>query len=182
MKRDLKELIQQMTLEEKAGMCSGLDYWYLKGVSRLDIPSVKVSDGPNGLRTPTIDSSQLGFNSVEAVSFPSACLTACSFDEELLEELGKHLGDECRAQDVSVILGPSANMKRSPLCGRNFEYFSEDPYLSSKMAAAYVRGIQSKGVSACVKHFVANNQEYRRQTCSSEVDERTMREIYLNAF
>ena len=171
-----------MTLEEKAGMCSGKDYWNLKGVERLGIPSVKVSDGPNGLRTPTIDSEQLGFNSMEAISYPSACLSACSFDTELMEEMGERIGEECRSRNIAVILGPSANMKRSPLCGRNFEYFSEDPYLGAHIAAAYVKGVQSKDVSACVKHFTANNQEYRRQTCSSEADERTLREIYLNAF
>lgn len=182
MERNIKEIVKQMTLEEKAGMCSGKDYWNLKGVERLGIPSVKVSDGPNGLRTPTIDSGQLGFNSMEAVSYPAACLTACSFDEALIEEMGERIGEECRSQNIAVLLGPSANMKRSPLCGRNFEYFSEDPYLGAHMAAAYVKGVQSKDVSACVKHFAANNQEYRRQTCSSEVDERTMREIYLNAF
>lgn len=182
MERNIKELISQMTLEEKAGMCSGKDYWNLKGVERLGIPSVKVSDGPNGLRTPTIDSEQLGFNSMEAISYPAACLTSCSFDEELLEEMGAHIGEECRSQNIAVVLGPSANMKRSPLCGRNFEYFSEDPYLGFHMASAYVKGVQSKDVSACVKHFAANNQEYRRQTYSSEVDERTLREIYMNAF
>ena len=138
--------------------------------------------GPNGLRTPTIDSGQLGFNSKEAISYPAACLTACSFDEALIEEMGERIGEECRSEDIAVILGPSANMKRSPLCGRNFEYFSEDPYLGAHMATAYVKGVQSKDVSACVKHFAANNQEYRRQTCSSEIDERTLREIYLNAF
>ena len=182
MKRNIKEIIGQMTLEEKAGMCSGKDYWNLKGVERLGIPSVKVSDGPNGLRTPTIDSEQLGFNSMEAISYPSACLSACSFDTELMEEMGERIGEECRSRNIAVILGPSANMKRSPLCGRNFEYFSEDPYLGAHIAAAYVKGVQSKDVSACVKHFTANNQEYRRQTCSSEADERTLREIYLNAF
>ena len=182
MKRDLKKIISQMTLEEKAGMCSGKDYWNLKGVERLGIPSVKVSDGPNGLRTPTIDSEQLGFNSMEAISYPSACLSACSFDTALMEEMGERIGEECRSRNIAVILGPSANMKRSPLCGRNFEYFSEDPYLGAHIAAAYVKGVQSKDVSACVKHFTANNQEYRRQTCSSEADERTLREIYLNAF
>lgn len=182
MERNIKEIVSQMTLEEKAGMCSGKDYWNLKGVERLGIPTVKVSDGPNGLRTPTIDSGQLGFNSKEAISYPAACLTACSFDEALIEEMGERIGEECRSEDIAVILGPSANMKRSPLCGRNFEYFSEDPYLGAHMATAYVKGVQSKDVSACVKHFAANNQEYRRQTCSSEIDERTLREIYLNAF
>ena len=119
MKRNIKEIIGQMTLEEKAGMCSGKDYWNLKGVERLGIPSVKVSDGPNGLRTPTIDSEQLGFNSMEAISYPSACLSACSFDTELMEEMGERIGEECRSRNIAVILGPSANMKRSPQIIRN---------------------------------------------------------------
>ncbi|RGX62730.1 glycosyl hydrolase [Thomasclavelia ramosa] len=180
--RNIKRIIKQMTLEEKASMCSGKDYWYLKGIERLGIPEVMVSDGPSGIRKQVQDSSQLGFGSIEAVCFPAACLTACSFDEHLLEKMGERIGEECRAENISVILGPSANIKRSPLCGRNFEYFSEDPYLGSHMAAAYVRGVQKKDVSACVKHFFANNQEYQRMTCSSDMDERTMREIYLNAF
>lgn len=182
MERNITEMISQMTLEEKAGLVSGKDYWHTKEVERLGIPSVRVSDGPNGLRTPTIDSGQLGFNCMEAVSFPAACLTACSFDPELLKEMGSCIGKECRSQNIAALLGPSANIKRSPLCGRNFEYFSEDPYLAAHMASGYVKGIQSEDVSATVKHFAANNQEYRRQTCSSEVDERTLREIYLNVF
>lgn len=182
MERNITELISQMTLEEKAGLVSGKDYWYTKEVERLGIPSVRVSDGSNGLRIPTTDSGQLGFNSMEAVSFPAACLTACSFDPELVKKMGSSIGTECRSQNVAAILGPSANIKRSPLCGRNFEYFSEDPYLAARMASGYVQGVQSEDVSAVVKHFAANNQEYRRQTCSSEVDERTLREIYLNVF
>ena len=182
MNKTIQQFIREMTLEEKASLCSGKDFWNTKTVERLGIPGIKVSDGPNGLRTPKIDSKDLGFEAKEAVSFPPACLSACSFDEELLHAMGERLGAECRAEGVDVLLGPSANMKRSPLCGRNFEYFSEDPYLGSKIAAAYVKGLQSKGVGACVKHFTANNQEYRRQTVSAEVSERALREIYLAAF
>ena len=183
MKRDVKGIIREMTLEEKAGMCSGKDFWHLKGVERLGIPEVMVSDGPHGLRKQAAEADHLGLNeSIKAVCFPTACATACSFDRDLLEEMGERIGDECQAEDLSVILGPSVNIKRSPLCGRNFEYFSEDPYLASQMAAAHIKGVQSKNVGTSIKHFAANNQEHRRMSCSSEVDERTLREIYLAAF
>lgn len=180
---NVKELVSQMTLEEKAGMCSGADFWHLKGVERLGIPSVMVTDGPHGLRKQDQSGDHLGINdSVKAVCFPTASALACSFDRDLLFELGKALGEECQAEDVSVILGPGANIKRSPLCGRNFEYFSEDPYLSSEMAASHISGVQSQNVGTSLKHFAANNQEHRRMTASSEVDERTLREIYLASF
>ena len=183
MKRDVKGIIREMTLEEKAGMCSGKDFWHLKGVERLGIPEVMVSDGPHGLRKQAVEADHLGLNeSIKAVCFPTACATACSFDRDLLEEMGERIGDECQAEDLSVILGPAVNIKRSPLCGRNFEYFSEDPYLASQMAAAHIKGVQSKNVGTSIKHFAANNQEHRRMSCSSEVDERTLREIYLAAF
>ena len=183
MKRDVKGIIREMTLEEKAGMCSGKDFWHLKGVERLGIPEVMVSDGPHGLRKQAAEADHLGLNeSIKAVCFPTACATACSFDRDLLEEMGERIGDECQAEDLSVILGPAVNIKRSPLCGRNFEYFSEDPYLASQMAAAHIKGVQSKNVGTSIKHFAANNQEHRRMSCSSEVDERTLREIYLAAF
>lgn len=183
MKRDVKAIIREMTLEEKAGMCSGKDFWHLKGVERLGIPEVMVSDGPHGLRKQAAEADHLGLNeSIKAVCFPTACATACSFDRDLLEEMGERIGDECQAEDLSVILGPAVNIKRSPLCGRNFEYFSEDPYLASQMAAAHIKGVQSKNVGTSIKHFAANNQEHRRMSCSSEVDERTLREIYLAAF
>lgn len=183
MERDIRSIISQMTLEEKAGMCSGKDFWHLKGVERLGIPEVMVSDGPHGLRKQNEKADHLGANeSIKAVCFPTACATACSFDRNLLRELGEALGDECQAEDVSVILGPAVNIKRSPLCGRNFEYFSEDPYLAAQMAAAHIQGVQSKNVGTSIKHFAANNQEYRRLSCSSEIDERTLREIYLAAF
>ena len=183
MKRDVKAIIREMTLEEKAGMCSGKDFWHLKGVERLGIPEVMVSDGPHGLRKQAEEADHLGLNeSIKAVCFPTACATACSFDRDLLEEMGERIGDECQAEDLSVILGPAVNIKRSPLCGRNFEYFSEDPYLASQMAAAHIKGVQSKNVGTSIKHFAANNQEHRRMSCSSEIDERTLREIYLAAF
>lgn len=183
MKRDLKAIISEMTLEEKVGMCSGKDFWHLKGIERLGIPEVMVSDGPHGLRKQSDKADHLGVNeSIPAVCFPTACATACSFDRELLRKLGETLGKECQTEDVSVILGPAVNIKRSPLCGRNFEYFSEDPYLASEMAAAYIKGVQSQNVGTSLKHFAANNQEFRRMSCSSEIDERTLREIYLTAF
>ena len=183
MKRDVKAIVKEMTLEEKAGMCSGKDFWHLKGAERLEIPAVMVSDGPHGLRKQAEEADHLGLNeSIKAVCFPTACATACSFDRDLLEEMGERIGDECQAENLSVILGPAVNIKRSPLCGRNFEYFSEDPYLASQMAAAHIKGVQSKNVGTSIKHFAANNQEHRRMSCSSEIDERTLREIYLAAF
>ena len=160
LERNINELVAQMTLEEKAGLCSGADFWHLKGVERLGIPGVMVSDGPHGLRKQDQEADHLGINdSIKAVCFPAACATAASFDEALLERMGRALGEECRAEDVSVLLGPAVNIKRSPLCGRNFEYFSEDPYLAGKLAAAQVRGVQSWDVGTSVKHYAANNQE-----------------------
>lgn len=183
MKRDLIALVAQMTLEEKAGMCSGLDFWRLKGVERLGIPSIMVTDGPHGLRKQQGNSDHLGlFESVPATCFPSAAGMASSWDRELLQQVGKALGEECQAEDVAVLLGPGANIKRSPLCGRNFEYFSEDPYLSSEVAASHIQGVQSEGVGTSLKHFAVNNQEHRRMTVDAIVDERTLREIYLASF
>lgn len=183
MERNLKELISRMTLEEKAGMCSGLDFWNLKNVDRLGIPSVMVSDGPHGLRKQDENGDHLGLNeSIKAVCFPPACLSACSFDRELMTEFGQVIGKEAQANDISVILGPAVNIKRSPLCGRNFEYYSEDPCLAGEAAAAFIRGVQSQHVGTSVKHFAANNQEFNRMSNSSEVDERTLREIYFPAF
>ena len=164
-------------------MCSGKDFWHLKSVERLGIPEVMVSDGPHGLRKQAENGDHLGINeSIKAVCFPAACATACSFDRDLLEEMGAALGTECQAENVSVLLGPAVNIKRSPLCGRNFEYFSEDPYLAGQMAKAHITGVQKEGVGTSIKHFAANNQEYHRMSASSEVDERTLREIYLAAF
>lgn len=182
MKR-IEELISRMTLEEKAGMCSGSDFWHLKGVERLGIPQIMVSDGPHGLRKQDAAADHLGINdSIRAICFPSAAGLASSFDRELLREVGETLGEECQAERVAVLLGPAINIKRSPLCGRNFEYLSEDPYLSAKLAAAYIEGVQSKNVGTSVKHFTANNQEKRRSTASSQVNERALREIYLASF
>ena len=179
----ITELISRMTLEEKAGLCSGEDFWHTKEIGRLGIPSVMVSDGPHGLRKQEDEADHLGINdSIKAVCFPAGCATASSFDRDLLEELGEIIGNECQAENISTILGPAMNIKRSPLCGRNFEYYSEDPLVSSEMSSAFVRGVQSKSVGTSPKHFMTNNQEYHRMTSSSEMDERTMREIYLASF
>ena len=178
-----KDLISRMTLEEKASLMSGANFWNTKPVPRLGIPGMMLTDGPHGLRKQGGKSDHLGLNqSIPATCYPTASGLANSWDEGLLEELGRHLGLEAASEGVSVLLGPGVNIKRSPLCGRNFEYFSEDPYLTGKMAAALIRGIQSNGVSACVKHYAANSQELRRMTNDSVVDERTLREIYLPAF
>lgn len=183
MKRDLKKIIAKMTLEEKAGLCSGADFWHTKAVERLGIPAVMMSDGPHGLRKQAGEGDHLGLGeSIPAVCFPAACATASGFDTELMEELGKTLGEECQAEGVDILLGPAVNIKRSPLCGRNFEYLSEDPYLTGKLAAAYIKGVQSCGVGTSIKHFAGNNQEYNRMSCSSEMSERTLREIYLPGF
>lgn len=177
------ELVSKMTLEEKAGLTSGRDAWFTKAVERLGIPSIHVSDGPHGLRTiDEADQNLMAGSSIKAVCFPAEVGMAASFDRELLYNTGKELARESQAAGVDVLLGPGVNMKRSPLCGRNFEYFSEDPYLAGEMGAAYVKGVQSEGVGTSLKHFFANNQEYRRMDGSSEMDERTMREIYLPAF
>lgn len=183
MERVISEIIKEMTLEEKASLCSGSDFWHTQPIERLEIPAVMMSDGPHGLRKQEGEGDHLGLNeSIEAVCFPAACAAASSFDTQLMERMGEILGEECQAEDLSILLGPAVNIKRSPLCGRNFEYLSEDPYLTGKMAAAYIRGVQSWNVGTSMKHFAANNQEYRRMSCSSEVDERTLREIYLPAF
>lgn len=180
---DVKNIVSQMTLEEKAGMLSGLDMWHLKGVERLGVPSIMVTDGPHGLRKQAGKSDHLGLNdSVTAICFPTAASLASSFDRALITEVGEALGDECQAENVAVILGPGANIKRSPLCGRNFEYFSEDPFVAGEMAAAHIKGVQSKNVGTSLKHFAVNNQETLRMTADSRVDERTLREIYLAGF
>lgn len=181
--RSIEALIAQMTLEEKASLCSGADTWHTRGIERLGIPSIMVTDGPHGLRKQQASADILGmFNSVPATCFPSAAGVASSWNRELIRRMGEALGRECQAEDVAVLLGPGANIKRSPLCGRNFEYFSEDPYLSSEMAAHHIMGVQSQGVGTSLKHFAANNQEHRRMTSDSVVDERTLREIYLASF
>ncbi len=178
-----KELIEKMTLQEKASLMSGKDFWQTMDIKRLGINSIFLSDGPHGIRKQAAAADHLGLNpSIPATCFPTAATVANSWDEKLGQKLGEALGEEAVALKVNVVLGPGVNMKRNPLCGRNFEYFSEDPYLAGKMAASYIRGIQSKGISACVKHFCANNQEERRMSIDTIVDERTLREIYLTAF
>ncbi len=178
---NIKELLTQLTLEEKAGLCSGKDFWRTKPVERLNIPSVMVSDGPSGLRT-QVENGVNENDSRASVSFPSGCATSSSFDRELLHQLGEILGEEANDYNVSTLLGPAINIKRSPLCGRNFEYLSEDPYVAGELGAAYINGVQSKNVGTSVKHFAANNQETCRYSVSEEIDERTLREIYLTGF
>ncbi len=182
-KNKIQELISRMTLEEKAGLCSGADFWHTKAVERLGIPATMVSDGPHGLRKQDQEGDHLGINdSIKAVCYPAASATAASFDPDLIEKMGEALGDACQHEGLSVLLGPAVNIKRSPLCGRNFEYFSEDPYLTGKMATALIKGIQSRNVGTSIKHFALNNQEHRRMSSSSDCDERTIREIYFPAF
>ena len=180
-KAKIKEILGTLKLEEKASLCSGADFWHTKNIEGKDIPVIMMSDGPHGLRK-MYESSVNPNESIKAVCFPAACALACSFDRELVQDMGKALGNECQSEGVAVLLGPGANIKRSPLCGRNFEYFSEDPYLASQMAASHIKGVQSMGVGSSLKHFAANNQESRRLSVSAEIDERAFREIYLSAF
>ena len=180
---DIKALVSRMTLEEKAGLCSGDDFWHTKAVERLGIPRTMVSDGPHGLRKQDDAADHLGINdSIKAVCFPTACATAASFDPDMIREMGEAIGDSCQHEKLSVVLGPAVNIKRSPLCGRNFEYFSEDPYLAGRMATAIIQGIQSRNVGTSIKHFALNSQEHRRMSSTSDADERTIREIYFPAF
>ena len=176
-------LLKELTLEEKCALLSGAETFKTRGMPQHGIPQIWLSDGPHGLRKQAGESDHLGLNpSVPATCFPTASAVANSWDTALGEEIGAALGEEAAAQEVSVLLGPGLNMKRNPLCGRSFEYFSEDPYLAGKLAAGYIRGIQSKGVAACPKHFAVNSQETRRMASDSLVDERTLREIYLTGF
>lgn len=178
-----QELIDKMSLEEKAAFLSGKNVWQTRDFPGLNIPSVFMADGPHGIRRQAGAGDHLGLNaSLEATCYPTAAAMANSWDTELGERIGQALGQEAASQNVNILLGPGLNIKRSPLCGRNFEYFSEDPYLAGKMAAAYVRGIQSQGVYACPKHFAVNSQELRRMAMNSVLDERTLREIYLTGF
>ena len=179
----VEEYIKKLSLEEKAALLQGNSSWTTRPIPRLLLPSIWLADGPHGLRKQAGSADHLGINeSLPATCFPTAATMANSWDPALGEELGRALGEEAQAQGVQVVLGPGLNMKRSPLCGRNFEYFSEDPYLAGKMAAAYIRGIQSQGVAACPKHFAVNSQEAQRMCVDSVVDERTLREIYLTGF
>ena len=183
MARKHQDIIDQLTLKEKASLVSGKDFWQTVNIDRVGIPSAFLSDGPHGVRRQAAAADHLGLNaSIPATCYPTAATMANSWDPELGEGLGQRLGQEAAVQKVNILLGPGTNMKRNPLCGRNFEYFSEDPYLAGKMAAGYIRGIQSNGISACVKHFACNDQEENRMTLDSVLDERTFREIYLTAF
>lgn len=176
-------IVEKMKLEEKAALCSGFDFWNTKGMERFSLKSIMLTDGPHGLRKQAGDADHLGINdSIPATCFPTASALASSFDRELAREVGVALGEECQQEDVSVLLGPGVNIKRSPLCGRNFEYMSEDPYVSGEIGAALVEGIQSRGVGTSLKHFAANNQEFCRMTGDSVVDERALHEIYLTGF
>lgn len=178
-----EEIVSRLTMEEKLYLTSGRDFWHLEPLETEGIPSIMITDGPHGLRKQREDADHLGISdSVSATCFPVAATLASTWDEDLIDEVGAALGRESRAEDVSLVLGPGLNLKRHPFGGRNFEYFSEDPFLSGKLAAALVRGIQSEGVGACLKHFVANNQETRRMTVDTLVDERTLRELYLAGF
>jgi len=180
---DVAAVLAELTLDEKAALLDGSDFWHTQGVERLGVPAIMMTDGPHGLRKQANEADHLGLNnSVPATCFPPAAGVASSWDPALMARIGAALGDECRASDVAVLLGPGVNMKRSPLCGRNFEYFSEDPLLAGVLASSLVSGIQSRGVGTSLKHFAANNQETDRMTVSAEVDERTLREIYLPAF
>ena len=178
-----KDLISQMTIKEKASLCSGKDFWHLKSIERLGLPEIMVCDGPHGLRKQNAENKKVGIgNSYPATCFPTAVTTACSWDRDLIYNMGQALAEECLQHGVSVLLGPGVNMKRSPLCGRNFEYFSEDPELAGEMGAAFIAGVQSKGIGTSLKHFAGNSQEMKRMTSNSIIDERALREIYLRAF
>lgn len=178
-----ESMLEKLTLEEKASLCSGLDFWHTKPIERLGIPSIMVADGPHGLRKQVEQSEQVSVTDcLPATCFPTGSCLASSWDTDLLFTVGSALGEECKAAQVSVLLGPAVNIKRSPLCGRNFEYYSEDPYLSSALATSYIDGLQSNGVGACIKHFAANNQEFHRFTVDARITERALREIYLASF
>ena len=180
---EIKEIISTLTLEEKASLCSGDTFWFTKEIPGKNIPKIMVSDGPVGLRKQENLEDHLGMNeSIKAVCFPAGVGMAATFNRELYKKMGEALGEECRAENVAVILGPAVNIKRSPLCGRNFEYLSEDPYLASEMSTSYIKGVQSKHVGTSIKHFAVNNMETRRFSASSNLSERALREIYLAAF
>lgn len=177
----VRDLVASMTIEEKASLCSGQGLWHTKAVERLGIPAIMVADGPHGLRKEE-RSIQFGSATVPSTCFPTGAALASSWDRDLMEAIGRALGEECLAEDVQILLGPAVNIKRSPLCGRNFEYLSEDPYLASELGTRHVMGVQSLGVGTCVKHFACNNQETLRNSIDAIVDERTLHEVYLSAF
>ena len=182
MAKKIDQLVSKMTLEEKALLTSGRDAWSTQPIERLDIPYIWMADGPHGLRrAPTTDTWGYG-NQAPATCFPTASALSASWDMELLEEVGAALGVESNALGVDLLLGPGINIKRSPLAGRNFEYFSEDPLLSGKLGVAYIKGVQGQGVGATVKHYVANNVETQRMWANSNLDDRTLNEIYMTPF
>ena len=176
----IKELMKELTLEEKVSLLSGKDFWSTKPIYRLKIDSLYLTDGPHGVRKQSTESDELSLqNSTAATCFPTACCSACSFDPNIMYEMGEAISKEAKANKVSAVLGPGINIKRSPLCGRNFEYFSEDPYLAGKMASGWISGLEDNGIATSLKHFAANNQETLRLVIDSIVDERALREIYL---
>ena len=175
---DIQTILEQMTLPEKAALWTGADAWSTTALPRLGVPALRMADGPHGVRR-VADLLALSAPSLPATCFPTASALAATWDPDLLRTVGQALGQECIALDVDVLLGPGANLKRTPLCGRNFEYYSEDPYLAGELAAGLVSGVQDMVVGASLKHFAANNQEFRRLTINAQVDERTLREIYL---
>lgn len=180
---EASSIVKRLSLEEKCKFCCGIDFWETFGIEKCNIPSIMLCDGPHGLRKEEAENFMfISTKVVKSTCFPTATALASTFDERLINRMGKALGEECRKEDVAVLLSPGINIKRLPICGRNFEYFSEDPYLSGKMGSALIKGIQSKGVAACIKHFAANNQEKYRMTVNSIIDERALREIYLKGF
>ena len=180
---DIEKALSQLSLEEKAELCMGADSWSTKPVERLGLPSVRTSDGPHGLRKQEPNGGNIGISdSQKATCFPPASLASSSFDRDLIRKMGEAIAEEAILQGIDVVLGPAVNIKRSPLCGRNFEYVSEDPYLAGEYAAAWIQGLQARGVGASLKHFAVNNQETLRMTVDSVVDERALHEIYLAAF
>ena len=174
---DIDAIMKELTLAEKASLVSGNSAWTVGPIEDKGVPEIFMCDGPYGLRKQENDSAEI-YDSIDAVAFPTSVATAASFDRDLMYDIGVTLGKECQAEDVSVILGPAANIKRSPLCGRNFEYISEDPYVTGEMSAALINGVQSQNVGTSLKHFAVNNQETERMYVSADVDERTLREIY----
>ncbi len=177
----MNELIHKLSLEEKLMLLTGKDIWHTTNIDALNLESIRMSDGPHGLRK-LVDASQGIGEATESVAFPTLSALATTWNPELAYEMGKALADECKAQEIDVLLGPGTNIKRTPLCGRNFEYFSEDPYISGKLASSYIRGVEEHGIASCLKHFAANNQEFGRMSMSSDIDLRTLREIYFKPF
>jgi len=177
----INTLISKMTLEEKAALCTGASAWTTVGVERLNIPSIFVADGPHGVRR-VKDETDMAAKSIPASCFPTASCASATWNTDLIHQMGEAMAEEAHALDVDILLGPGVNIKRTPLGGRNFEYYSEDPFLSGKMATSLIKGIQSKGVGTSLKHFTANNQEFQRFSIDAKIDKRTLREIYLRAF